>query len=156
MDKRFKELRKELNVVAEDAPRIGPADAIPAADDVGYQAHDVGAEGALDKINWFVTSIGARSYLDPAVPMIRMKTKLNTIGLDFTIPKIDASGEYSVPLTQWGGRLGKDLENNDINDDGIVGHLGHGLNLNLNVTKVDAGWSIRGKIEAESTPVDEE
>ena len=48
-------------------------------------------------------------------------------------------GKMSFPLTQFGGRMGKDEEGNDINDDGISHRVEGGLSIEIMHEKTGAG-----------------
>ena len=48
-------------------------------------------------------------------------------------------GKISLPLTQFGGRFGKDEEGNDINDDGISHRTEGGLSIEIMHEKTGAG-----------------
>ena len=62
--------------------------------------------------------------------------RLGTVGLNFTLPKIDGNkGNTTVEVNQFGGRFGKDTDGSDINDDGVSHKKEGGLKLEFNWEK---------------------
>lgn len=73
------------------------------------------------------------------------------IGLQFPVLETPLPSSMSLPLTQWGGRFGKDLDtpyDEVINDDGISDRLPGGLSLDIKTEAVANGsWKIYAKIK---------
>jgi hypothetical protein len=73
------------------------------------------------------------------------------VGVQF--PKVDLpeGGAISLPLSQWGGRFGKDLDtpfDEFVNDDGITDRLPGGLSLEIKTEAVANGsWKVYAKIK---------
>ena len=62
----------------------------------------------LKRVNAFVGSIADREYLMPESAIGQLRNFMMRLGIQF--PKVDLpeSGSVSLPLSQWGGRFGKD------------------------------------------------
>ena len=112
---------------------------------------DVANPDVLKRINTFVGSIADREYLIPEAAIQQLRNFMLRIGLQF--PKVDLpeGGEISLPLSQWGGRFGKDLDtpyDEFVNDDGITDRLPGGLSLDIKTESVANGsWKVYAKIK---------
>ena len=112
---------------------------------------DVANPDVLKRVNAFVGSIADREYLIPEAAIQQLRNFMLRIGLQF--PKVDLpeSGSISLPLSQWGGRFGKDLDtpyDEFVNDDGITDRLPGGLSLEIKTEAVANGsWKIYAKIK---------
>ena len=100
---------------------------------------DVANPESLQKLNAYVGAIAEQEYLQPGAAMHQLAMKLGTIGLSYTIPKIEGNnGKSVVELNQFGGRYGKTSDNTtsgdgDIeNGDGISHRKEGGLKLEFN------------------------
>ena len=61
---------------------------------------------------------------------------MGTVGLNFTLPKIDGEKANAVvEVNQIGGRYGKDTDGSDVNDDGVSHKKEGGLKLEFNWEK---------------------
>ena len=94
---------------------------------------------AMQKLNAYVGSIADKEYLQPDSAMHQLAMKLATIGLNYTIPKVEGkNGKSVVEVSQFGGRYGKTSDNTtsgegDIeNGDGISHRKEGGLKLEFN------------------------
>ena len=105
----------------------------------------------LKRVNAFVGSIGDREYLMPEAAIGQLRNFLMRVGVQF--PKVDLpeAGEVSLPLSQWGGRFGKDLDtpyDEFVNDDGITDRIPGGLSLEIKTEAVANGsWKVYAKIK---------
>ena len=123
------------------------------ATDAGYPvdgsdfANDLANPKTIERINAFLGSMGNMEYLVPEHALNKMQEKLGRLAISFDMPDLaEDGGEVSVPLTQFGGRSGKD-ENGDVNDDGISPRVEGGLSLKIMHEKTAAGTHfIRAKI----------
>jgi hypothetical protein len=101
----------------------------------GSDTYDITNPEVLARVNAFVGSIADREYLIPENAVGQLRNFLLRIGLQF--PKVElpeGSGKVTVPLSQWGGRFGKDGEvdfDEFVNDDGISNRKEGGLNLQI-------------------------
>ena len=73
------------------------------------------------------------------------------IGLQFPKVEIPESGSVTVPLSQWGGRFGKDGNvdfDEFVNDDGISNRIEGGLSLRVETEAVgkSGSWKVYAKI----------
>ena len=111
---------------------------------------DVANPDVLKRINTFVGSIADREYLIPEAAIQQLRNFMMRIGLQF--PKVDLpeGGAISLPLSQWGGRFGKDLDtpyDEYVNDDGITDRVPGGLSLDIKTEAVANGsWKVYAKI----------
>ena len=99
-------------------------------------------EASMQKLNGFVGALADKEYLQPGAAVEQLAMRLGTVGLHFTLPKIDSDkGNTTVEVNQFGGRYGKTPENatsgdNDIeNGDGISHRKEGGLKLEFNWEK---------------------
>ena len=105
----------------------------------------------LKRVNAFVGSIGDREYLMPEAAIGQLRNFLMRVGVQF--PKVDLpeAGEVSLPLSQWGGRFGKDLDtphDEFVNDDGITDRIPGGLSLEIKTEAITNGsWKVYAKIK---------
>ena len=109
-------------------------------DNVGI--FDIANPESLQKVNAYVGAIAEQEYLQPDAAMHQLAMRLGTVGLNYTLPKIEGnSGKTVVELTQFGGRYGKTTDNTTsgegdiVNDDGISHKKEGGLKLEFNWEK---------------------
>ena len=111
---------------------------------------DLANPSVLKRVNAFVGSIADREYLIPEAAIEQLRNFLMRVGVQF--PKVDLpeGGAISLPLSQWGGRFGKDLDtpyDEFVNDDGITDRLPGGLSLDIKTESVANGsWKVYAKI----------
>ena len=111
---------------------------------------DVANPDVLKRVNALVGSIADREYLIPEAAIQQLRNFMLRIGLQF--PKVDLpeGGAISLPLSQWGGRFGKDLDtpyDEFVNDDGITDRVPGGLSLDIKTEAVANGsWKVYAKI----------
>jgi hypothetical protein len=116
------------------------------ATDAGYPVdgsdftNDLAKPETITRINAFLGSMGKMEYLVPEHALNKMQEKLGRLGISFEMPSLsEDGGEMSVPLTQFGGRTGKDENGDDINDDGISHKVEGGLSLKIMHEKTAVG-----------------
>ena len=117
----------------------------------GYDTYNITNPDVLKRVNAFVGSISEREYLIPENAIDQLRNFLQRIGLSFGKVEIPESGSVTVPLTQWGGRFGKDGEadyDEFINDDGISNRKEGGLSLTVETEAVGktGSWKVYAKI----------
>ena len=116
----------------------------------GDDNFDIANPSVLKRVNAFVGSIADREYLIPEAAIQQLRNFMMRIGVQF--PKVDLpeSGSISLPLSQWGGRFGKDLDtpyDEVIKDDGISNRKPGGMNLKIDQESVVNGsWKVYAKI----------
>lgn len=110
---------------------------VEKATDAGYPvdgadfSNDLANPKTIERINSFLGAMGQIEYLIPEHAMNKIRERLGRLSLSFgEIDLSEDGGVISVPLTQFGGRTGKD-ENGDINDDGISHRVEGGLSLEI-------------------------
>ena len=110
---------------------------VEKATDAGYPvdgadfSNDLANPKTIERINSFLGAMGQIEYLIPEHAMNKIRERLGRLSLSFgEIDLSEDGGVISVPLTQFGGRTGKD-ENGDINDDGISHKVEGGLSLEI-------------------------
>ena len=73
------------------------------------------------------------------------------IGLQFPVVETPLPNSMSLPLNQWGGRFGKDIDtpyDEFVNDDGITDRLPGGLSLEIKTETVANGsWKVYAAIK---------
>ena len=100
---------------------------------------------SLQKLNGFVGALADKEYLQPGAAVEQLAMRMGTVGLNFTLPKIDGDkGNTTVEVNQFGGRYGKTPENSNgpmsqgdeiENGDGISHKKEGGLKLEFNWEK---------------------
>ena len=116
----------------------------------GNDTFDITNPSVLKRVNSFVGSIADREYLIPEAAIEQLRNFLMRVGVQF--PKVDLpeGGAISLPLSQWGGRFGKDLNtpyDEFVDDDGITDRLPGGLSLDIKTEAVANGsWKVYAKI----------
>ena len=112
---------------------------------------DLANPTVLQRVNAFVGSIADREYLIPEAAIEQLRNFLMRVGVQF--PKVDLpeGGAISLPLSQWGGRFGKDLNtpyDEFVSDDGITDRIPGGLSLEIKTESVVNGsWKVYAKIK---------
>ena len=94
---------------------------------------------AMQKLNAYVGSVADKEYLQPDSAMHQLAMRLGTVGLSYTLPKIEGNnGKTVVELMQFGGRYGKTPDNTTsgegdiVNDDCISHRKEGGLKVEFN------------------------
>jgi hypothetical protein len=102
-------------------------------------SNDVSNPANIERINAFLGAMGQIEYLIPEHAMNKIRERLGRLALSFdTVDLGEDGGKISMPLTQFGGRFGKD-EEGDVNDDGISHKVEGGLSLEIMHEKTGAG-----------------
>ena len=117
----------------------------------GYDTYDITNPSVLKRVNAFVGSIADREYLIPENAVDQLRNFLQRIGLSFGKVEIPESGSVTVPLSQWGGRFGKDPGtpfDEFVDDDGITNRKEGGLRLRVETEAVGktGSWKVYAKI----------
>ena len=100
---------------------------------------------SLQKLNGFVGALADKEYLQPGAAVEQLAMRLGTVGLNFTLPKIEGDkGNTVVEVSQFGGRYGKTPENSNgpmsqgteiENGDGVSHKKDGGLKIEFNWEK---------------------
>jgi hypothetical protein len=107
-----------------------------SAEDDNLGLFNVQDEASMQKLNGFVGALADKEYLQPGAAVEQLAMRLGTVGLNFTLPKIEGDkGNTVVEVSQFGGRFGKDTDGSDINDDGVSHKKEGGLKLEFNWEK---------------------
>jgi hypothetical protein len=88
-------------------------------------------------LNAFVGAIARQNFELPEQAINSLREKLMRVGLQFgKTPTVEGkSGSFSLPLSLYGGRFGKDVDtphDEFLNDDGISNKIEGGLKINFN------------------------
>ena len=126
-------------------------DSFTAPDMDGNDTFDITNPEVLKRVNSFVSSIADREYMVPESAIGQLRNFLGRIGLQFPEVTIPLASSMSLPLSQWGGRFGKDVDtpfDEFVNDDGITDRLPGGLSLEIKTEAVANGsWKVYAKIK---------
>jgi hypothetical protein len=113
--------------------------------DVGHQpsgpdfSNDLSKPETIERINSFLGALGSIEHLVAEHALNKLREKLGRLSISFdNFDLSESGGSYSMPLTQFGGRIGKD-ENGDVNDDGISHKVEGGLSIEIMHEKTSAG-----------------
>ena len=116
--------------------------ALDSAEDDNAGLFNVEDPASLQKLNGFVGALADKEYLQPLAAVEQLALRLGTVGLNFTLPKIDGdNGNTTVEVSQYGGRYGKTTDNTNAGDgdiedgDGISHKKEGGLKLEFNWEK---------------------
>jgi|TARA_R100000951_G_scaffold18272_1_gene14630 hypothetical protein len=106
------------------------------AEDTAVDGADFSNEMAnpktVERINAFLGAMGQIEHLVPEHALGKLRERLSRLGLTFgEVAMNEDGGKMSMPLTQFGGRTGKDENGDDINDDGISHKVEGGLSLEI-------------------------
>ena len=107
----------------------------------------------LKRLNAIVGQIGNGEYLVAEHAIERLRGSLNKIGLSFPpTPTMEgSSGSFSMPLTLFGGRFGKDTDtpfDEFLDDDGISHMIEGGLSLNISYEMIkNSSCKVYAKVE---------
>ena len=117
----------------------------------GNDSFNITNPEVLKRVNAFVGSIADREYLIPENAIDQLRNFLMRIGLQFPVVETPLPSTMSLPLNQWGGRFGKDLDtpfDEFVNDDGITDRLPGGLSLEIKTETVANGsWKVYAAIK---------
>ena len=81
-------------------------------DNVGI--FDIANPESLQKVNAFVGALAEQEYVQPDAAVHQLAMKLGTIGLTYSLPKIEGNnGKTVVEVSQHGGRYGKTPPNSN-------------------------------------------
>ena len=99
----------------------------------GHDFHnDVANPKTIERINAFLGAMGQIEHLVPEHALGKLRERLSRLGLTFgEVAMTEDGGKMSMPLTQFGGRKGKDENGDDIDDDGISHRVEGGLALEI-------------------------
>ena len=107
-----------------------------SAEDDNLGLFNVQDEASMQKLNGFVGALADKEYLQPNAAVEQLAMRLGTVGLNFTLPKIEGNnGKTVVEVSQFGGRYGKTPDSTPtgstdvVNDDGISHKKDGGLKL---------------------------
>ena len=116
-----------------------------SAEDDNLGLFNVQDEASMQKLNAYVGALADKEYLQPGAAVEQLAMRLGTVGLNFSLPKIEGDkGNTVVEVSQFGGRYGKTPENSngpmsagtEIEDgDGISHKKEGGLKLEFNWEK---------------------
>ena len=119
--------------------------ALDSAEDDNLGLFNVQDPASLQKLNGFVGALADKEYLQPNAAVEQLAMRMGTVGLNFTLPKIDGDkGNTTVEVNQFGGRYGNTPENSNgpmsqgdeiENGDGISHKKEGGLKLEFNWEK---------------------
>lgn len=113
--KRFKQLRTEIDTLAEEYSEGGGFGFDPVLKSKGRTAQDQVQPTKLEdpydmhKLNAFISAFCSRSYVDPRSALYLLRAKMNLAGVDFDLNRgteLQADQEYSFPLKRFGGTFG--------------------------------------------------
>ena len=129
MEKKMKPFKK---FIVEGQPEIPNEPTYGRNPSNGYLNDEV-----IKKLNAVVGRIFEDDQFDPYHRLELMRNSLMKIGLTFDKypPMNEMSGDFSLPLTLFGGRFGKDVDTPHgefLQDDGISNNIEGGLSLNVN------------------------
>ena len=102
----------------------------------GHDFHnDVANPKTIERINAFLGAMGQIEHLVPEHALGKLRERLGRLGLSFgDVELAEGGSKVSMPLTQFGGRFGKDETGEDINDDGISHKVEGGLPIEIEHT----------------------
>ena len=136
----YKNLKRVLGRhLNEDKKSDENTDARPSLGDGALPSFKVEDAEVLAKINSFLRAFSIERHPDAKHALVLLRTKLNTIGLDFPYDgRRNLDSKESFSLTQFGGRSGMNDQGKYVTDDGIAHRMGgKGLDLHIEITPID-------------------
>lgn len=119
-----------------------PADSNAMHDSDGNMM-DLADDSVVERLNAFLGTLANMEYMIPEHMVNVLRRKLEGLGISFgDVEFVGEEGEVSVPLTQFGGRFGKDLDtpyDEVINDDGISHKVEGGRELQFKFMRLENG-----------------
>ena len=114
---------------------VGTSDQNMAAD-MGINPSEIQNPKVLKTLNAYVGAIANMEYILPEHALNKLRNSLSRVDFSFgAIPEMtEESGSFSLPLTRFGGRFGKDTDtphDEVISDDGISHMVEGGLALKI-------------------------
>ena len=111
--------------------------------DSDHDMVDVSDDNVVRRLNSFLGCIADMDHMLPEQTIEVVRRRLANIGLSFpTAEIVEDKGNISLPLTQFGGRFGKDIDtphNEFIKDDGISHRVEGGRSINFVYEKKENG-----------------
>jgi len=115
--------------------------------DVDTFSNDIANPKTIERINSFLGAMGQMEYLIPEHALGVVRERLSRLGLTFgEVALAEGGSNVSMPMSQFGGRFGKDENGDDINDDGISHKVEGGLSLEIEHTVMNGTHFLRTKI----------
>jgi len=103
-------------------------------------SNDLAKPENIERINSFLGAMSKMEYLVPEHAINKIKERLGRLAISFgDVDLNEAGGKISLPLTQFGGRLGMDDNAEKIDDDGISHKVEGGISLEIMHEKTAAG-----------------
>ena len=119
---------------------------VEKAMDAGYPvdgsdfSNDLANPKTIERINSFLGAMGQMECLVPEHHMNKLRERLGRLGISFgDVSLAEGGGSYTLPLTQFGGRVGKDETGEMVADDGISHKVEGGLSLEIMHQVTEAG-----------------
>ncbi len=116
--------------------------------------HGIDSEDVRARVNTWLEANANMEFATVHAALYQLQAKVEQIGLEFNVQAEAAgdSGSLRLPLTQWGGRFGKDTDtphNDFIDDDGISHRTeGQSLVMSIDYERVPTGgFRVSGKIQ---------
>ena len=114
---------------------IGTSDQNMAVD-MNINPSAISKPQVIRRLNAYVGAIANMEYILPEHALNKLRNSLSRVGFSFgAIPEMtEESGSFSLPLTRFGGRFGKDTDtphDEVVNDDGISHIIEGGLALKI-------------------------
>jgi len=139
-----------LSIVTEESDGVGMYNASPTHGWIGKNEPEldmndlfnVHRKDILDRLNQFVESINARTYINPGTAIARLRDKLTMVGLSIPVMPVK-EGLDRLPVMQFGGIFNPYTGKTE---DKIAEQLGHGFDLALRVTKCGVRYSVAARI----------
>lgn len=135
----YNRLKKVLSYIKEMNSSYADPDGGYSLADGSRAPFKVEDKEVFDELNKFLRTFSTERHNDPKQSLVLLRTKLNTIGLDFPYDgKRPLSPNEIFSMTQYGGRQGIDDKGEMFADDGIS-HRNDGKGLELHVETTPIG-----------------
>lgn len=125
----------------QNEPVAGPV----AVDDVNVNAYRVEDPEVLSMLNGFLSSLTKKPFINPYYPVQQAAGKLQSVGLSFPLRGVNLGGDSGcvyLPVSQFGGRVGWDLDGSWLNDDGISNRVPGGISLKVDYSSNNGEYSV--------------
>ena len=137
----YQRLKKIFSNLREANSTFSAPDNGPSLTDGSVAAFKVEDPEVLARINAFLKVFCTERHQDPKYALVVLRTKLNTLGLDFSYDgRRPLSPNETFHLTQFGGRTGVDEKGNQLNDCGISHRTGgRSMELSVQISPLNVG-----------------
>ncbi len=147
-------------------PQNDPVAGVYAVDDVDVNPSQIDDPEVLTMLNGFLASLTKKTFINPYYPVQQAFAKLSAVGLSFQLRGLDLGGDTGVvliPVSHFGGRLGRNLDGSWADNDGISEKIPGGIFLKVTYTQTNGEFVVNMQlvpaeegVELDTTDIEED